>query len=135
ARMGQVPRESGTGICHRRLHTGSAWSGLHHRRVLPRRGIDLRRPDAKRLRSGVAPKIIRDAASAGHADCPFVNLPETRKARWGEALTAEFGVQAARRLAWEIYCLSATFKASCPSATNQNSPFDTLHLTYLRPYV
>jgi DNA ligase D-like protein (predicted ligase) len=22
-------------------------------------------------------------------DCPFVNLPETRKARWGEALTAE----------------------------------------------
>ena len=21
--------------------------------------------------------------------CPFVNLPETRKARWGEALTAE----------------------------------------------
>src|SRR5262249_9681359 len=23
------------------------------------------------------------------AECPFVNLPETRKARWGEALTAE----------------------------------------------
>jgi bifunctional non-homologous end joining protein LigD len=22
-------------------------------------------------------------------ECPFVNLPETRKARWGEALTAE----------------------------------------------
>ena len=22
-------------------------------------------------------------------NCPFVNLPETRKARWGEALTAE----------------------------------------------
>jgi DNA ligase D-like protein (predicted ligase) len=35
----------------------------------------------RRLFDKLKPLVVRD--------CPFVNLPETRKARWGEALTAE----------------------------------------------
>ena len=46
-----------------------------------------------RTRNGFVPasrrRIFEKLKPLVIPDCPFVNLPETRKARWGEALTAE----------------------------------------------
>ena len=39
------------------------------------------RPPRRRVFEKLKPLVM--------PNCPFVNLPETRKARWGEALTAE----------------------------------------------
>ena len=43
----------------------------------------------ERIRPRVMSKGVREAAPLVTPEFPFVNLPETRKARWGEALTAE----------------------------------------------
>jgi ATP-dependent DNA ligase len=46
-----------------------------------------------RTRNGFVPasrrRVFDKLRSLVTPKCPFVNLPETRKARWGEALTAE----------------------------------------------
>jgi len=46
-----------------------------------------------RTRNGFVPasrqRLFERLKSLTTSDCPFVNLPETRKARWGEALTAD----------------------------------------------
>ena len=46
-----------------------------------------------RTRNGFVPasrrRVFEKLKPLVGSDCPFVNLPETRKARWGEALTAE----------------------------------------------
>jgi ATP-dependent DNA ligase len=34
-------------------------------------------------------RLFEKLRSLVTGECPFVNLPETRKARWGETLTAE----------------------------------------------
>jgi bifunctional non-homologous end joining protein LigD len=46
-----------------------------------------------RTRNGFVPasrrRVFETLRSLVTPKCPFVNLPETREARWGEALTAE----------------------------------------------
>jgi len=46
-----------------------------------------------RIRNGFVPasrrRVFEKLRPLGRAECPFVNLPETRQTRWGEALTAE----------------------------------------------
>jgi ATP-dependent DNA ligase len=46
-----------------------------------------------RTRNGFVPasrrRVFEKLKPLTISNCPFVNLPETRKARWGEALTAE----------------------------------------------
>jgi ATP-dependent DNA ligase len=46
-----------------------------------------------RTRNGFVPasrrRVFEKLKPLVTSKCPFVNLPETRKARWGEALTAE----------------------------------------------
>lgn len=46
-----------------------------------------------RVRNGFIPasrrRLFEKLRPLVTPECPFVNLPETRKARWGEALTAE----------------------------------------------
>jgi ATP-dependent DNA ligase len=46
-----------------------------------------------RTRNGFVPasrrRVFEKLKPLVAAKCPFANLPETRKARWGEALTAE----------------------------------------------
>jgi ATP-dependent DNA ligase len=46
-----------------------------------------------RTRNGFVPasrrRVFEKLRPLVTPECPFVNLPETRKARWGEALTAE----------------------------------------------
>jgi ATP-dependent DNA ligase len=46
-----------------------------------------------RVRNGFVPasrrRVFEKLRPLVATKCPFVNLPETRKARWGEALTAE----------------------------------------------
>jgi bifunctional non-homologous end joining protein LigD len=46
-----------------------------------------------RIRNGFVPasrrQVVEKLRPLARAKCPFVNLPETRQTRWGEALTAE----------------------------------------------
>jgi bifunctional non-homologous end joining protein LigD len=46
-----------------------------------------------RVRNGFVPATRRQVFSKLHSllalDCPFVNLPETHKGRWGDGLTAD----------------------------------------------
>jgi len=46
-----------------------------------------------RIRNGFVPasrrQVFERLKPLARVECPFVNLPETRQARWGEALTAE----------------------------------------------
>jgi len=46
-----------------------------------------------RIRNGLVPasrrKVFEKLRPLARVECPFVNLPETRQTRWGEALTAE----------------------------------------------
>jgi bifunctional non-homologous end joining protein LigD len=46
-----------------------------------------------RIRNGFVPasrrKVFEKLRPLVRVECPFVNLPETRQARWGEALTAD----------------------------------------------
>lgn len=55
------------------------------------RGTDLRY--VARVRNGFVPAVRRQLfgklGTLVISDCPFVNLPETHKGRWGEGLTAE----------------------------------------------
>ena len=46
-----------------------------------------------RIRNGFVPasrrQVFEKLRPLARVECPFVNLPETRQTRWGEALTAE----------------------------------------------
>ena len=46
-----------------------------------------------RIRNGFVPasrrRVFEKLRPLARVECPFVNLPETRQTRWGEALTAE----------------------------------------------
>jgi ATP-dependent DNA ligase len=76
------------------------------RRLLPSKAVRAQRPEGvvgkrrdspyepgKRTRNGFVPasrrRVYEKLRPLVTPECPFANLPETRKARWGEALTVE----------------------------------------------
>jgi hypothetical protein len=85
----QISRESWPGIGDRRLHSRS--HGLDAIIVGYNRGEDL--VYVARVRNGFVPasrrQVFGKLRSLEVPDCPFVNLPETHKGRWGDGLTGE----------------------------------------------